>query len=232
VATRGGLEVQQRLGAPPAAGVETPIVLAIVNDPFALVAGARLYTRAAADQPFVAAPERTLKPRLPALAAGGGLDYYLELVDRSDSVIASLGSARAPLHVALAGSAAPPPAPAPPVAAAATWQTPRSHQVTRLVLGVVGVAALGAAIGVDVLSKQDYDALMRDCAPDCAGQPGFDRYNSERTAAIALYPIAGVMLASSATLFIYDFARAGRQRSRSATRLTSPASMSTVRWSR
>jgi hypothetical protein len=63
---------------------------------------------------------------------------------------------------------------------------------------------MGAAIGSDVASKNDYDQLLQNCAPSCAGAPGFDRFNAERNAALALYPLAAVALTTSVIIFIYD----------------------------
>jgi hypothetical protein len=76
--------------------------------------------------------------------------------------------------------------------------------VARWTLAAIGLAALGGAIGSDVASRNDYDRLLRECAPDCASAPDYDRYHRERTAAITLYPVASVALVAGAILFIYD----------------------------
>jgi hypothetical protein len=214
VNAHGGLEVQARLGAPPAAALPTPLVLTIVSDPFTQVAADRLFVRRRGEDTFVAAAttiDRTLRPRLPAVAAGGALDYYLELLDRGDNVLGEVGSARAPLHVEVAPAVAaqppPPPSSSPSLVTTAPARAPLSHVVARWTLGGVGLLALGAAIGTDVASRQDYDQLLRDCAPDCAQAPNYDRFNAERSAALALYPIAAVTLATSVALFIYDGVR-------------------------
>jgi hypothetical protein len=95
----------------------------------------------------------------------------------------------------------------PPAAAPASPGTPTSHVAVSWTLASVGLLALGAAIGTDVASRNDYDQLLRDCAPDCAGAPNYDRYTRERTAALTLYPIAAVTLTAAAVLFVYDGVR-------------------------
>jgi hypothetical protein len=198
VAVHGALHVQHRLGATPLPNVETPIALTIVNDPFGEVVGARLVYRHRIDEPFVTG-ERTLQPILPAVAAGASLDYYLEILDNADNILAELGSATAPLHVdvpAAIGRRATP-----------GGSLPRSHAVARWTLSGLGLGLLVAAVATDVASKNDYDQLMQTCAPDCAGAPGYDRFNSERNGALALYPLAAVTLTASAIIFIYDAAR-------------------------
>jgi hypothetical protein len=79
--------------------------------------------------------------------------------------------------------------------------------VARWTLGSVGLVLMAAAIGTDVASKNDYDQLMQTCAPDCANAPGLGRFNDNRNAAFALYPLAAITLTASAVIFIYDGAR-------------------------
>jgi hypothetical protein len=214
VAIHGPLRVQHRIGAPPQADLPTPITISIVNDPLAEVVAARLVHRRHFDEPFTAG-ERTLRPLLPALPGGESIDYYLEILDNNDNVLAELGSAIAPLHVevpAATPSRAPSPSPRAGPPASATpprsgKEPPRGHVIARWTLGAVGLALMGAAIGTDVASKNDYDQLLQSCAPNCAGAPGFDRFNAERNAALSLYPLAAVTLATSVVIFIYDGAR-------------------------
>src|SRR5262249_58510323 len=131
----------------------------------AQVIGARLFYRRAGDEAFTVAPgARTLRSLLPALAAREGVDYYLEVLDRYDNVIALVGSARAPLRVEAgppAAAPAPPavapaappatrPLPAPPAAPTQAVHAPEAHVVARWLTGAGGLAALRAALGVDV----------------------------------------------------------------------------------
>jgi hypothetical protein len=248
VAARGSLMVTAQVGGSGGgAGVVapetvTPVSLVIANDPFAQVAAARLYVRRQGEEGFAAQAERSLQPRLPALRAGTSAEWYVEVLDRAEDVVAEVGSARTPLRVevaahtvAAAATGARPqmaprtssePAPpsrasdtpaaetAPPAAETATPAPaplpaprpgpPPSQVAVSWTLAGVGLLALGAAIGTDVASRNDYDQLLRDCAPDCASAPNYDRYGRERNAALALYPIAAVTLATSAVLFIYD----------------------------
>jgi hypothetical protein len=207
VALHGSLRVQHRVGVPKP-NLETPITLTIANDPFAEVVGARLIFRRHFDEPFTAG-ERTLRPLLPAIAAGESIDYYLEILDNNDNVVAELGSALAPLHVDVPAETpeAVPPQRAPPPPPRVAPGPPHAHVVARWTLGAAGLALMAAAIGVDVASKNDYDMLLQSCAPDCTGAPGYDRFNAERNAALSLYPIAAATLTASIIIFIYDGAR-------------------------
>jgi hypothetical protein len=207
VAVHGFLRVQHRLGAPPQPDLATPITLSIANDPFAEVVGARLVSRRHFDEPF-SAGERTLRPVLPPIPAGESIDYYLEILDNKDNVLAELGSALSPLHVevpAKTPSSTPPPHATSRPRGATASDLPRGHSVARWTLGAVGLGLLGAAIGTDVASKNDYDQLIQTCAPNCSSMtPGFDRFYAERNAALSLYPIAAATLAASVVIFIYD----------------------------
>ena len=163
VAAHGHLEVEHKLGAAPRLGAPTPLVVVVTNDPLAMVADARLWVRMPGETDFVAQPAASLRPSVPAIPPGGAADYYLEMLDADDSVVAELGTAAEPFTLE-APTARPAPPPrvvarpaleptAPAIVAARPLPARHRARTGGGVLAAFGLGALGAAIGVDVAGR-------------------------------------------------------------------------------
>jgi hypothetical protein len=227
VAAHGSLAAEHTIAIAPRVGAPTPLTLAVSNDAFELVAGARLWVRAADETTFTAQPGGSLRPSLPPIRPGSAVDYYLELVDAGESVLVQIGSADDPFTlVGPAGRPPAPPAPVPTVSApppprpAATptlvsTAPPRAtrhhpYRVAGGVLAALGVGALGAALGVDIDGRQQLDTLLSSCAPSCM-QSDVDALHDREHTAIALYAVGGAVAVTSVVLFTIDLAKSHRR---------------------
>jgi hypothetical protein len=219
IAQHGPLEAEHRILSAPRVGMATPLQITVAKDAFAMVAGARLWLRAAGETAFTALPTGTLRASVPPIRAGTAVAYYIELVDDADSVLLQIGTSDDPLL--LDGPRPPPsvagprpsPAPAPIVVAAAAAPPPRHRHPYRIgggVLAALGLGALGAAVGVDVAGGARLDTLLGSCAPTCA-QSDVDALRVSENAAIALYATGGVALASAVVLISVDLAHSRRR---------------------
>jgi hypothetical protein len=223
VSAHGHLDVEHKIGAAPKLSVPTPIAVAVASDPFAQVAGARVSVRMPGDDAFAALPGTALRPSLPPIPAGASADYYIEVLDAADNVVAQLGSAEEPFTLDGAPArSSPPPVPlrvaerapaadaAPAFVATAPPARPRhGYRVGGGVLLAFGLGALGAAIGVDVAGRGQLDALQTSCAPSCS-QGQVESLHLSEHAAIGLYAAAGATLTTSLILFSVDLARSRR----------------------
>jgi hypothetical protein len=232
VAAHGRLQVEHQPPDAARPNAPTPIAVAVVSDPFAMVAGARLLYRLGADEPWAQVAGLSLQTWLPPVAAGGTIAYYIEVVDAADDVLAQLGSADEPLSLEASSESPPPPAAlpspkarlaavAPPASVAraalgpqsivaSDTPAPRGHarpqQVAGGVIAGLGLGALAAAIGVDVTGRQQYDALASSCAPSCS-QSAVDGLRLRENAAIGLYASAGAAITTSVILLCVDHFR-------------------------
>jgi hypothetical protein len=216
VESRGALEVQHRLTRAPAPNQATPLLVTVSSDPLAMVDGARLYHRLRTGEPFALVAGNTLRPSLPPAPAGSTVEYYLEVLDERDDVVATppsderddvvaeIGTAADPFVVELPQGQAVRAAPLSILPATPDPSRSNGLRTSRWVVGAVGLAAIGAAIGADAAGHDDFNQLKRDCAPDCSTNPRYSRYQQERTAAIALYSVGAVVVTTSVVLFIAE----------------------------
>jgi hypothetical protein len=234
VGAHGAIDVEERRAATPKPGAPVTIAVAVLSDPFAMIVGAHLYHRALGAEAYTLVAGQSLRPTLPAQAANAMVEYYVEVVDGAENVVAQLGSADEPLSLEVGPELAPRPAPKPvsrpvarlvatpratPVAveavrAPALVSSPRrSHpgRVAGAIFGSIGLGLLGAAIGVDVTGRDHYDQLVSSCAPMCS-QASVDDLHTSEQAAIGLYASAGALLVTSVVLLSVDLARGASRR--------------------
>jgi hypothetical protein len=217
VAAHGHLQVTAKEPVEPRANVPIRIGLSVVSDPFAMVDSARVAWRTGSER-FVVAPENGLRPILPAQPAGAAVDYYVEVLDASQNVLLTLGSPDEPLRVEL-----PRPAPEPVVVAPRETPVPATPAIQRSLVtapahpsragwavggtaAAIGVAAMAAAIGVDVSGRSQYDGLLSTCAPTCSAS-AVNQLHQQEHAAIGLYVTGGVGLAVAVVVLSVQAAR-------------------------
>jgi hypothetical protein len=227
VAAHGHLTVEAR-ASELRPNLPTRVALAVLVDPLAMIERARLCYRLDGDEPFTCGAA-AIRPSLPPLSAGSGLDYYVEVLDATDDVLDRLGTSGGPLRLEMPPPVvttieSPPPRPdlPPPetiaerprlALAASTRPVERraSGWAAGGVLGGLGLASLAAALAVDITGRHSYDALLQSCAPNCSAG-SVDRLHQQEAAAIGLYVAAGVTLVAATVVLAVQIARRGRAR--------------------
>ena len=216
----GHLTAEERILGTPRENLPTTVAVALTSDPLAMVARARLFYRENAAEPFAVAGETTLRQTLPALSPGGSCEYNLELLDAADDVVLRLGTSDTPLTIELPraevarAERAPlqrEPAARLPLLEVRRMPAPDRPRVRPLAIAGFTIAGFGAlslasGIGVDVDGRQQYDGLVRSCAPGCSNA-SIAQLHQYESAAIGLYTTAGLTLAASAALLLVDHFR-------------------------
>jgi len=221
VAVNGALKA---VATPAQAEAPLELEVRLANDPLAMASSVRVQVQSAEGKPYVAIPGRGLRATLPAEAAEHEVAYYLEVLDASENVLATIGSAEDPqLSTPSESQPAPPKnggstetpsapraVPAHPLPSVSTSPSLRQRHpllVAGLGVGGVSLGLLGAAIGVDVTAGAEYNALTHRCAPKCTSAD-LQTLSLERGLAATFYALAAGGLVTTLVLVIVDRVRA------------------------
>lgn len=207
IAENGALAVEHTPPALARPGQPTPLELRITHNVLSMIASARLTLRHAGGDDWEIAETTGLSLALPAAKAGEVLEYYVEVLDRTDNTLLELGSADAPFQVEVVAAPTKPVVAAPPRADPAIVSTPtrpRRLWPYGLGSGVAAVSFLGVAIGLNLAANAENDRLAGTCAPGCTASD-LGALHAEKAASIAFYSLTGAAAITAIVLFAVDY---------------------------